>query len=667
MSISSIRAHVYLRVQSRGAKVLASSESQIFCSTALLQLWALRKPPALSSLANRIQSREMDANTVDVGESRQDVASKNTKGTLPLTASLQCDEAQPQCNRCVSRNQPCEYTKLECDRRESSDSPPLFLSHCTNFSTKSITGDPIDTLCDSLSPFNVGFEHSPQNSGSGTPLSLDCGMDFNVGQDTFQYPLVPLDQDQSSENTREAIVNDLYLLDYYLLHGSQDSVLIPHIAYAMTAGIPNLAAYHKGLLSSLLALGAACHCVNILKDSGPASKVEILHAVIKLMQTGDRYHQEGLEALRHDIMDINHKNPQITKLQAIMLFPYPLAKRRIIRLLNGPNHRSNLTASLIPVDISEDCPTKLEWMVFLRGITTVGQVSMCEQQGLAGDTMNELYLIQNNNLDNTLSAQVLRTVSLHTRQNISAPLQSQVLIGTKHPLYPIVSATRVAALQKLHARIGVLQQHTRRLQQELHMSYEATSRMFDYSAALVACTLASDILSGTSDTIFDKDAALYRSAELDERELNTSWLKLFSGEPVFHPDWPIRRIIISWVNRVPKEYSDLLMSPLPNADRHQKMRTGPLKEQDLSLAIQLLAWDIYAHWLVFAVLIEHECWYVGDLGIFDIRKTKIMLSQYSRCWGSDVVGFSESEQDYWPTAMCSIAQQLQRYHHQARK
>jgi hypothetical protein len=479
--------------------------------------------------------------------------------------------------------------------------------------------------------------------------------------------LVPVDQHQSAEYTGGAIVNDLYLLDYYLLHGNQDSVLIPHFAYAMTAGIPTLAAHHKGLLSSLLALGAACQCVNLLTDSATTSEIEILHAVIKLMHTGDRYHQEGLDALRHDIMDINHKNPQIAHLQAIMLFPYPLAKRRIIRLLNSPNHRPTLTASLIPVDISEDSPTKLEWMVFLRGITTVGRVSTCEQQGLADDTTNELYLIQNSNLDKTLSAKVLRTVSLHTRQNISAPQQPQPLIGTKHPLYPIVSATRVAALEKLHARIGVLQQHTRRLQQELYMSYEATSRMFDYSASLVACTLACDGLSGTSDIIFDEDASLYRSAELDERELNTSWLKLFSGNPVFHPDWPIRRIIISWVNRVPKEYSDLLMSPLPNPDRRQKIRTGPLQEQDLSLAIQLLAWDIYAHWLVFAVLIEHECWYVGDLGTFDIRKTKEMLSQYSRCWNSDVVGLSETEPDYWPTAMCSIARQLQRYRHQAPK
>lgn len=602
------------------------------------------------------------------GKSREDSSSANC-------LSLQCDETQPACNRCVSRNQPCEYAKPESDRsrRGSGDSSPLHLSRATNArAARSATSDPIDKLCDSLSPFKVDLEYSPHKSRSGTPtslsLSLDCGVDLNLDPEIVQTPLMTftLNQDKSTEVTGAVIANDLHLLDHYMLYGGQDSTLVPHIAYAMTAGIPNLAAYHKGLLSSLLALGAACHCVNLLTDFAPASEADIVQVIIDLMHTGDRYHQEGLEALRHDIMDLNHKNPQIAHLEAIMIFPYPLAKRRIIRLLNNyrSTWRSTLTASMIPAEFSEDSPTNLEWMVFLRGITTVGQASLRQQPGLADDTMNELYLIQNSTLDRALSAEVLRIVSLHTQRNISAPPEFQPLIGTKHPLYPVVSATRVAALEKLQSRIVVLQNHTRRLQQGLYPPIEATGRIFDYSASLVACTLASDMLQGISATIFDENAGRYRSVELDERELNTSWLKLFSGNPVFHPDWPMRRIIISWVNRVPKQYSDLLMSPLPNVvDRNQIQRDHrePPREEGLSLAIQLLAWDIYAHWLAFAILIERECWYIGDMGTCDIRKTRELLTRYSRGWGSDVVGFSESERDYWPTAMCSIAQQLQRY------
>jgi len=477
-----------------------------------------------------------------------------------------------------------------------------------------------------------------------------------------------LNQGKSAEATGSALVNDLYLLDHYMLYGGQDSAMIPHLAYAMTAGIPNLAAYHRGLLSSLLALGAACHCVNLLTDHTAASDIDTINAVVDLMHTADHYHQEGLEALRHDIMDLNHRSPQIAHLEAIMLFPYPLAKRRIIRLLNTygltPRRQTTLSASIIPAEFSEDSPTNLEWMVFLRGITTVGQVSERQPQGLADDTMNELYLIQNSTLDRALSAEVLRRVSVRSQRNISAPLEFQPLIGTKHALHPVVSATRVAALQKLQSRIVALQQHTRRLQQDLYPSFEATSRIFDYSARLVACTLASDMLQGISDTIFDENPAQYRSAELDERELNTSWLKLFSSPPAFHPDWPMRRTVIAWVNRAPKQYSDLLMSPLPNIDNnrhgdHAQSSQDP--EKDLSLAIQLLAWDIYAHWLAFAILIERECWYIGDMGTFDIRKIREMLTQYSHNWGSDVVGFSEPEHDYWPSAMTSIALQLQRY------
>ncbi|KEF54247.1 uncharacterized protein A1O9_09413 [Exophiala aquamarina CBS 119918] len=489
-----------------------------------------------------------------------------------------------------------------------------------------------------------------------TPCKL---MTDPASPEGVQNPLMTLDQPKSAEIPEVAIVNDLYLLDHYLLYGGQDSALIPHLAYAMTSGIPNLAAYHRGLLSSLLALGAACHCVNLLTDSTPTSEVDIVQAVIDLMHTADRYHQEGLEALRHDIMDLNHKNPHIAHLEAIMLFPYPLAKRRIVRLLDRLSRRScTLTAPMIPAEFSEDSPTNLEWMVFLRGITTLGQVSTRQRQGLADDTMNELYLIQNSTLDRALSAEVLRMVSLHTQRNVSAPPEFRPLIGTKHPLYPVVSATRVTAMQKLQTRIVVLQQHTRRLQQDLFPSFEATSRIFDYSASLIACTLASDMLRGITDTVFDENAAQYRSVELDEQELNTSWLKLFSDPPDFHPDWPMRRVIIFWANCVPKQYFDLLMSPIPRVDQ---VHTEPSQEKELILAIHLLAWDIYVHWLAFAILIEGECWYIGDLGTSDIRKTREMLNRYSYSWGSDVVGFCETEQDYWPTAMCSIAQQLQRY------
>lgn len=442
--------------------------------------------------------------------------------------------------------------------------------------------------------------------------------------------------------------------------------MFPHIVYAITSGIPNFAAYHKGLLSSLLALGAACRCLNLLAQSSTVKGVsdsDRIRSVIELMHTGDRYHQEALEALRYDMMSITHGNPQVVHLEAIMMFPYPLARRRIIRTLNTPAHQSALASSMLAIDLPEDSPLELGWMVFLRGITTVGQMSMRGYQSMADDTMSEMYLIQNSNLDKAVSVQILSIVA---RGNaVSSPRNSHVLVGAKHPLHPVVSATRVAAQRKLDARIDFLQRHTSRLQRSMCQSHEASQRMFDYSASLMACKLASDVLSGISDTIFKADAARRRSAELRERDLNTSWLMLFAGPAEFRPDWPMRRTVISWINCVPKEYTDILVSSLPDPDQYQHDCMGSSQEQDLGLAIKLLAWDIYAHWLVFAVLIEHECWYIADLGTFDIGKTKAMLDRYSCVCGGEIVGSPQSDQDYWPTSMCSIAQQLQKYRQQA--
>lgn len=534
---------------------------------------------------------------------------------------------------------------------------------------KSTASESTDARDDSHSPlFDSFLELGLQDRGFDTPINLS--LDFTTADEEVHYSSsVISDYGKPVATDGAPLTKDLYLLEEYIMHGCQDSVLFPHIVYAITAGIPNLAAYHKGLLSSLLALGAACRCLNILTDSSAlkgCSRIEEMESVVALIHTADRYHQAALEALRYDIMDITHGNPQVIHLEAIMIFPYPLARRRIIRLLNTPRHRSTLTSSMVAFDLPEDSPLKLEWMVFLRGIATVGRVSMQSYTSMADDTKSEMYLIQNSNIEKSVSVEVLSIVARHAQRNLlSSPRGSPVIIGAKHPLYPVVSATRVAAQHKIDARIDTLQKHTSRLQRNLCQSHEDTKRMFDYSASLIACKLASDVLSGMSDTIFDENAHIRRSTELNARELNTSWLKLFAGPPEYHPDWPMRRSVILWVSCVPKEYTDLLVSPLPNPDLYQHDCLGLSQEQDLSHAIKLLAWDIYAHWLVYAILIEHECWYIADLGTFDIGKTKAMLDRYSCSCGSEIVGSSRTEQDYWPTSMCSIAQQLQKYRNQA--
>ncbi|KAK5045705.1 hypothetical protein LTR84_009074 [Exophiala bonariae] len=578
---------------------------------------------------------------------------------------IKCDEAQPECNRCVSRNQPCEYSKSEDHSRGSNDSSPSVPSQSATATVKSAASESTDAQGDSHSPlFDSFLELGLQDSGFGTPINLS--LDFTTADEDVQYSCSGIsDYGKAVTTDNTSLTRDLYLLDEYIMHGCQDSLLFPHIVYAITAGIPNLAAYHKGLLSSLLALGAACRCLNLLTDSftPPASPASgEMESVVELMQTADRYHQAALEALRYDIMDITHGNPQVIHLEAIMIFPYPLARRRIIRLLTRPRHQSTPDSSMIGLDIPEDSPLKLEWMVFLRGITTVGRASMQNYTSMADDTKSEMYLIQNSNVDKSVSVEVLSTVARHAQQNLlSSPRAVAVIIGAKHPLYPVISATRASAQQKLDARIDILQKHTSRLQRTLCQSHEDTRRMFDYSASLVACKLACDVLSGMSDAIFDEKAHLRRSTELTARELNTSWLKLFAGPPEYHPDWPMRRSVILWVSCVPKEYTDLLVSPLPNPDLFQHDCLGLSQERDLSLAIKLLAWDIYAHWLAYAILIEHECWYIADLGTFDIGKTKAMLDRYSCSCGSEIIGPARSEQDYWPTSMCSIAQQLQKY------
>ena len=455
-------------------------------------------------------------------------------------------------------------------------------------------------------------------------------------------------------------VQDLYLLDYYLSHVTQGLVQMPETSYAMCVGVPNLAAHHRGLLSSLLAIGAACLSVDILTNgvsSGIASQ-----DIVELIRVGDRYHQQGLESIQYEMrMSINKRSALMLHLQSVMIFPYTLARRRVIRLLHSHANSPSYYSSSLPADLADDSPIQSEWLVCLRGITTIGLVSGADPD-LTADASNDWYLHEHHSMDSSVSAQVLESISRHT-QDLPDSSSLHHLMGSKHPLFPVVCATRTSALEKLHDKVNSLQRRVRSFNRReiTSMSFVVTTTQQAYSASLAACTLAIDMLEGTADTLFEQYPE--PKTEAVSGDWSTSWLRHFiHTPPVYRPETPMTRVILAWINRLPNEFVDTLLRPFPRTDSYCSQDAGQVDLHDVDLEIQLLAWDVYAHWLVFVILIEHECWWIADLGEFDIMKTREIFMQYSQSRNSEIAASAESENDYWPSSLCSIAQQMQKYH-----
>ena len=81
----------------------------------------------------------------------------------------------------------------------------------------------------------------------------------------------------------------------------------------------------------------------------------------------------------------------------------------------------------------------------------------------------------------------------------------------------------------------------------------------------------------------------------------------------------------------------------------------------LEHAIQYLAWEVYAHWLVFTILIEHEAWWLADLGSSDIGKLQVMLPWTGARGEVDGTGNEEEEKAcWWPARMKALAEGMAR-------
>ncbi|KAJ9605513.1 hypothetical protein H2200_010170 [Cladophialophora chaetospira] len=564
---------------------------------------------------------------------------------------IKCDETKPSCLRCLHRRQPCEYftqiQEYEVHSERDSGTEPLK----TDESIEDVFNIPFITPSPSMSPIarTPAFLHSRTASSSGNEMSFEALNDTVVEQ-----PLT------SMYSTVTTLHKDLYLFDHYMDHTCCDLEIIPNVSFARKFGIPQLAVGNPGILCSLMALGAACLSIDILTGQAPKDQVQDLGALIS---TGDRYHQIGLQSVRHQMNTNQPRDLAEVHAHAILLFPYALARRRISSLLNdiGPPTPTS------GVDGETDHLSCVDWMIILRGVTTTGRACWSNSTVYMDDS------ILHNRLQNTHPA-----IASHLLTKLSEPRDRpsiwksfQCQIASKHPLFPVVASTRVVALEALQAR-GEKVNRLMRVQHKFDppMDIEKSSLQMARSASLSACIMATDLLANLDGTIFDPGSVVEpcwpnfgEGAGPSLIDSPIPWLRRYASPPIYDPAQPALRTVFAWVNRTPEEYFQLLLKPLPPQSESPPAYNGQTTTPDVDREIQLLAWDIWAHWLVFAILIEDESSFTASLGVPEITN----LAPWFRNGATESPGSkpgspTSQNQDWWPWSMCSVAQQLRRYH-----
>ncbi|EXJ54202.1 hypothetical protein A1O7_09539 [Cladophialophora yegresii CBS 114405] len=454
-------------------------------------------------------------------------------------------------------------------------------------------------------------------------------------------------------------MKDLFLFDHYMDHTCRDLEVIPDVAYAKKVGIPQLAAGNQGILYSIMALSATCLCIDILSAQGSCSQVEDL---AELISTGDRYHRMGMNAVQRQLSTNRPRDLAEAHAHTMLLFPYALARRRVTHLLDdvGPPTPGS------GIDTHAEHISSLEWIIILRGITTTARAcwtnsSACINDTACCDPSQRLHPLVSSHIHNKLSEPT-------DRSRVWNGFQCR--IATKHPLFPVISATRVVALE-------ALQQKTERVNQlmrDLHrknpaVDLERSNEQLRRSLSLSACFMAVDLLLNMDNVIFNPGSNVEErytnesvSTEPSLEDSSLPWLKRYSSAPIYDPALPACRTIFSWVNRTPDEYFRLLMKPRP--PRTESEGEGPVQAAmpDIDREIQLLAWDIWAHWLVFTILIEGESFFMAAFGVPDIvNLLPWFANSAAKPPGSKSDSSIAQSTGWWPGSMCAVAQQLRKY------
>ncbi|KAB8229032.1 Zn(II)2Cys6 transcription factor [Aspergillus alliaceus] len=537
-----------------------------------------------------------------------------------------CDELRPSCSRCIKRTYRCHY------QNHLSDGSPSEGHESTHFPAPDLP-----VLPESLSLVDPGTlsPDSLSNNHLSVPSPSSGGQCASVSSPS-------LEKERLVSNSQSAGILDateLGLLAHYLTHTSQTIPFDDLDLYALSVGVPNLAFNCKAVMSSLLALAAACKSHNIAKRAQPPLDPQNLVEIRELLALAERHHRDSL---RH--IQVAMQNPDS--------YDYVLANAALMVLYASASHSIRVHLAAMAAQCGRRLPDELfpqhsQWISFTRAAHTASTA------------------VLNSIIDNAdKSCKPATSSIIDTRSKLpSAGLCSTSVLSpqdgpsesTKRLFLPLVASTYVQAFGRLRARA------------------ESTSALLKRSA-LSACHYSQLHLSLETVSVLEKCATAALSPRkgneksetpnnqpisFNERSGVSPWVARYMVS-VTSMESPqiLRRIIMSFLNKAPAEYLTLVQSVLDSPSMEARAvnwitRDSPGTTEGPSLnATHLLAMDIFAHWLVLVMLLD-GVWWIGGIGQWELRQV-VSLIKTQNLLGQSV----DAGETWWPESMYLVKREL---------
>ena len=497
----------------------------------------------------------------------------------------------------------------------------------------------------------VSDSHAPPKSpstvvpGSGSPSALSSDRlsvpsPLSSGQPTASSRLSTDDErlvvNPDFSGTLDA--TELGLLAHYITHTSQTIPFDDLDLYALSVGVPNLAFRSKAVLSSLLALAAACKSHDIAKRAQTLLDHQNLIQIGELLALAERHHRASLRHIQAAMRNSDS-------------YDFVLANAALMVLYASASHSIRVHLAATAKQCGQRLPDELlpqhsQWISFTRAAHTASSAIL---NNMAGPADNVQSAVSSPVIDTTphLPTPVFGSTGVLSPQD--GPSEN-----TKRLFLPLVASTYSRAFESLRRRAESTAALLERSEPSACNNLQLDASLETISVLEQCASLALSTRKGQESVEVPRNQAL-----LSGRFSRVSpWVARYMIS-VTSMESPrvLRRIIMSFLNKAPAEYLNLVRSVLdspsvePSAEGWMTQDSPGTEVPSLS-ATHLLAMDVFAHWLVLVMLLD-GVWWIGDIGQWELSQImSLMKTQNLLGWSVD------TGETWWPESMYLVKREL---------
>jgi hypothetical protein len=455
---------------------------------------------------------------------------------------------------------------------------------------------------------------SKRSSSASSPSgSSPCGLlsslasESEISSRTSPGPFATPSEPELQTFNFPTSLSDSELFRHFLEHTSKSSPSWHKDRTVLQVGIAKLALESEPVSHSLLALSAACLCCDMISQGNADPEI-----VNRALNIGLQHHISSISQMQIMTSQPENSNAEALLANAALLVPFAVAFQHINHwiLCNDGSQENNL--SVTPRDA----------VTLMRGI-------------------NSTALLLNSKKSTKSEAHGSETSSPWITM-FSQPDSSCFSTASRsHSMFPIIATTCPQALSQLRSRVEIALLDSQRDERVVstHIAFEILND--------IVCQSFS-----TSTTAIESSKYVIKYSPAPESLLAEvpAWLRCYTTRsPKPLQTEPLARTFLAFFCCAPEAYLDVLF---PLLDQRDGDRDEDGEEASLLSGTEVLALDVYAHWLVLMFLIEEEAWWSGN---FPILALQGLIKSYGYVFGQGL------QEQWWPSSMLEIMTQMKQW------